>query len=131
MSRLDKYRPRQIVKGFIQMMVGEDLSCFDKYTNGEIVKAYTRLMMTCEPKLAILMAQVPIDSGATDLRVIATAICEWCLVGVKPLEGTIFPASVVENVENRLTVTTVDEHDTPDLLVAAFHKAIKWNTPAK
>lgn len=131
MSRLDKYTPEQIVKGFIQMMVGEGLSCFDKYTNGEIVKAYTRLMMTSEPELAILMAQLPIESGATDLRVIAASIREWCLVGVKPLEGTIFPASVVKNVENRLTTTKINVDDTPDVLVNAFYKAIKWNTPAK
>lgn len=121
MSRLDKYTPEQIVKGFTQMME-EGLSMFDEYTDSEIVKAYTLLMKISDPRMRVLMVQVPIEQDITDLSVIAKAIREWCLVGVKPLEGSIHPATVGENVENELSIIRVDEGDTPETLVVAFHK---------
>jgi hypothetical protein len=106
------------------------MSYIDNCTDGQVVKAYTRLMMVSDPGLGILMAQVPIPE-ANDLDAIAAAIRAWCFEGVKPLEASIYPATVEENVENELTITDVMDTDTVEGLVAAFHKAIKWNTPAK
>jgi hypothetical protein len=88
-------------------------------------------MMISEPGMSILMAQVPVSKTTTDLVVIAAAIRGWCLEGIKPLEDSIYPATVEENVENELYITDVDDTDTVEGLVAAFHEAIKWNTPAK
>lgn len=103
----------------------------DRCTDAQVVKAYTRLMMVSDPGMAILMAQVPVDKTTNDLMAIATAIVEWCLVGVKSLEGNTYPATVEEVLEDALTVTDVTDTDTAEGLVNAFHKAIKWNTPAK
>ena len=114
------------------------MSYLDQCTDAQVVKAYTRLMMISEPAMSILMAQVPLDKATTaskmlgtDLTCIATAIIEWCLRDVKPLEATIYPATLEENLENELTITDVLDTDTAEGLVTAFHKAIKWNTPAK
>ncbi|WOL31377.1 hypothetical protein [Microcoleus phage My-WqHQDG] len=96
--------------------------------DSQLVKAYTNLMMTCELELSMLMAQVPISKDISDYITIATAIRDWCLFGVKPLEGDV---SVEENVGNQLTITNVGSRDTVEGLVIAFHKAIKWNTPAR
>lgn len=108
------------------------MSYLDKCTDAQLVKAYTRLMMVSDPGLSILMAQVPIPEG-DKLDAIAAAIRTWCLEGVKPLEECIYRyhTTVEENVENELTITDVLDTDTVEGLLAAFHKAIKWNTPAK
>lgn len=102
-------------------------------SNSQLVKAYTKLMMTSEPEISMMMALVPIGNCTTDLTTIATAIRDWCLQGVKPLEESIFPtsASVEECVENQLTITDVGDSDTCETLVTAFHKAVRWNSPVK
>jgi hypothetical protein len=97
-------------------------------TDSQLLKGYTNLMMTSELELSMLMAQVPINKDISDYITIATAIRDWCLVGVKPLESDV---SVEENVLDRLTTTDVGGRDTVEELVIAFHKAIKWNTPAR
>lgn len=107
------------------------MSYLDQCTDAQVVKGYSKLMMTCEPELAILMAHVPIDKTTTGLSVIAAAIRNWCLEGVKPLEGNIYSTTLEENLEDALTITDVSDTDTVEGLVTAFHKAIKWNTPAK
>jgi hypothetical protein len=95
----------------------------DDFTPEEIVKAYTRLITTCEPCLVILMAQVNLDWIDDDaefdtktLNCIANSIKEWC-ENVKPKETTF---SVGENLESRLCSIRVDEEDTTETLIKAF-----------
>jgi hypothetical protein len=124
MSRLDKFTPEQIIAGFTFLLRKEfaeyEIHCFDEFTPEQIVKGYTRLMETCEPELAILMAQVNIASEINSLETIAATIKQWC-IDVKSQETTF---SVGLNLENRLTTTNVNEDDTPEILVKAFLESL-------
>ena len=132
MSRLDKFSDTQIVAGFTRLLkqglADYETHCFDGFIPEEIVKAYTRLMDTCEPKLAILMAQVPINTDIGNLETIAAAIKQWC-IDVKAQETTF---SVGLNLESRLSTTKVDEVDTPETLLKALFESLTrvrdWDT---
>jgi hypothetical protein len=79
-------------------------------------------MLISEPKLAQLMAKISLSSEANTLESVTQAIEEWYTSGFP-----ITTISVLENLENQLTITDTDETDNPETLIKEFLEAIKQN----
>lgn len=86
-------------------------------TPGEVVKAYTALMKISESKMAQLLAQFEVTSDQT-LGEIAEGIREWLQKVDSPNTNGGF--SLIENLENELCITKIDETDTAYTLAEAF-----------
>lgn len=102
------------------------MSYLNHFSHATIVKSYTKLMLVSEPKLAQPMAKISVSHEINTLEIesIVQAIEKWYTSG--------FPAttiSLLENLENQLTITDIDEADTSDKLIKEFFEAVKQNKP--
>jgi hypothetical protein len=100
------------------------MSYLNLFSHAAIVKSYTKLMLISEPKLAQLMAKISLSPEINTLEGVVQAIEKWYTSG--------FPTttiSVLENLENELTVADIDEDDTSDKLIKEFFGAVQRNKP--
>jgi hypothetical protein len=81
-------------------------------------------MLISEPKLAQLMAKISLNPEISTLEGIVQAIEKWYTSGFP-----VTTISILENLENQLTVIEIDEIDTSDKLIREFFGAVKQNKP--
>ena len=100
------------------------MSYLNHFSHAAIVKSYTKLLLISEPKLAQLMAKISLSPEINTLEGVVQAIEKWYTSGFP-----VTTISVLENLENQLTITDIDEADTSDKLIKEFFEAIKQNKP--
>lgn len=98
------------------------MSYLSLFSHAKIVKSYTKLMLVSEPKIAQVMAKISLNHEINTLEGVAQVIDKWYTSG--------FPVntiSLLEKLENQLTIIDIDKTDTSDKLIKEFFEAINQN----
>lgn len=82
-------------------------------------------MLVSEPKLAQLMAKISLSHETNTLESVVQAINRWYISSFP-----ITTISLLENLENELTIVDVDKTDTSDKLIKEFFEAVNQNKPS-